>query len=302
MFGYEKCSLCARSCGVNRAEGEMGYCKKSDKISLARAALHFWEEPPISGTRGSGAIFFSGCSLGCIFCQNEPISHGGLGVEVGGEGLASLCLSLEAQGAHNINFVTPTHYMPSVRSAIREARAKGLSVPTVYNTSAFDSADALRQMEGDIDIYLPDFKYIREDLAARYSLAPNYPSAAKAAIAEMVRQCGGPVFDGEGILQRGVLVRILVLPGAVANAKLSLRYLYDTYGDRILYSIMRQYTPKQGLPAPLHRKVTAAEYEEVCSYALRIGIREAFTQGAESATEEYTPPFASLEGLENIGK
>ena len=179
MHSYEKCTLCGRACGVNRARGDIGYCKKGSKPSLARAALHFWEEPPISGTRGSGAIFFSGCSLGCIYCQNEEISHGGLGVEVENEKLASLCLSLQAQGAHNVNFVTPTHYMPTVKKAILAARAEGLSIPIVYNTSAYDDAAALSSMTGAVDIYLPDFKYVRDELAARYSMAKNYPAVAK---------------------------------------------------------------------------------------------------------------------------
>lgn len=297
MHPYEKCMLCGRACGVNRLHGDIGYCKKGIKPSLARAALHFWEEPPISGTRGSGAVFFSGCSLGCIYCQNEEISHGGLGVEVEEEKLSSLCLSLEAQGAHNVNFVTPTHYMPTVKKAVLAAEAAGLSIPVVYNTSAYDDAAALSSMAGTVDIYLPDFKYVRDELAARYSMARNYPSVAKAAIAEMVRQCPKPIFDAEGMLKSGVLVRILVLPGAVANAKLSLKYLHDTYGDRILYSIMRQYTPKEGLPAPLCRRVTEAEYDDVLSYAWRIGIRDAFTQSQESASFAYTPPFETLEGI-----
>lgn len=297
MLSYKECRLCGRACCVDRTAGAQGFCKSTAVPRLARAALHHWEEPPISGSRGSGAIFFSGCSLGCIFCQNEKISHGGLGVEVGEEQLAALCLSLEAQGAHNVNFVTPTHYMPSVRSAVLRAREKGLSVPSVYNTSAYENAEALKFMEGTVDVYLPDFKYIREDLAARYSYAKDYPAVAKAAIGEMVRQCPKPIYNEEGILLRGVLVRVLVLPGAVANAKLSLRYLYDTYGENVLYSIMRQYTPQAGLCAPLNRRVTEEEYEDVLSYALRIGIRDAFTQEAGSAAQSYTPPFEALEGL-----
>ncbi len=297
MLSYEKCTLCGRMCGVNRVAGEIGYCQKTERVVMARAALHFWEEPPISGSRGSGTVFFSGCSLGCVFCQNEEISHGSVGIEVSERRLGALCLSLEAQGAHNINFVTPTHYMPSVRSAVLSARAKGLSIPTVYNTSSYENAEALGKMEGTIDVYLPDFKYIREDLAARYSYAKDYPTVAKRAIAEMVRQCPRPTYNDEGILTRGVLVRVLVLPGAVANAKLSLRYLYDTYGDSVVYSILRQYTPRAGLAPPLNRRVTEEEYEDVLSYAYRIGIREAFTQTGESAEDSYTPPFKDLEGL-----
>ena len=297
MHPYEKCMLCGRSCGVNRADGAGGYCKKGSELSLARAALHFWEEPPISGSRGSGAVFFSGCSLGCVFCQNERISHGGLGESVSPARLSEIFLSLQAQGAHNINLVTPTHYVPSIREALFMAKSQGLLVPIVYNTSAYDSREALSMMDGIADIYLPDFKYLRSDLAARYSFAGNYPEVAKDAIAEMVRQRGNPVYNEGKILTSGVLVRILVLPGAVANAKLTLRYLWDTYGDRVLYSIMRQYTPREDLPPPLNRRVTEAEYEDVLSYALRIGIRDAFTQDAQSATFAYTPPFESLEGV-----
>ncbi len=297
MLSYKNCKLCGRACGVDRDGGALGYCGMKSKPVVARAALHFWEEPPISGSRGSGAIFFSGCSLGCIFCQNASISRGGVGKETDAERLASLCLSLQEKGAHNINFVTPTHFMPSVKTAVQIARAGGLSLPIVYNTSSFDRADALREMEGTVDVYLPDFKYVRTELAARYSGAEAYPAVAKAAIAEMVRQCPKAEYDGDGCLRRGVLVRLLVLPGAAANAKLSLRYLYDLYGDSILYSIMRQYTPREGLPSPLSRRVTDEEYEDVLSYALRIGIQNAFTQEKESASEAYTPPFETLEGI-----
>ena len=297
MLSYEKCMLCGRACGVDRTAGERGYCNKSDRVTVARAALHMWEEPPISGSRGSGTVFFSGCSLGCIFCQNEEISHGGVGTEIGVERLSDICLSLEAKGAHNINFVTPTHYMPSVRAAILLARERGLSVPAVFNTSSYESVEALSEMSGTVDVYLADFKYIREDLAAKYSKAQNYPRIAKAALAEMHRQCPRPIYNAEGLLVSGVLVRVLVLPGAVANAKLSLRYLYDTYGESIVYSILRQYTPRAGLPMPLCRRVTEEEYEDVLSYAMRIGIRDAFTQSAESADAAYTPPFLSLEGV-----
>lgn len=297
MLSYEKCMLCGRGCGVNRAAGEIGYCKKTDKLILARAALHFWEEPPISGSRGSGAIFFSGCSLGCIFCQNEKISHGGVGIEITEPRLSELCLALQEQGAHNINFVTPTHYMPSIRAAVLDAREQGLSVPIVYNTSSYENAEALKEMEGTVDVYLADFKYIRSDLAAKYSYAKDYPEVAKRAISEMVRQCPKPIYNEEGILTRGVLVRVLVLPGAIANAKLSLRYLYDTYGDSVVYSILRQYTPRGDLMPPLNRRVTQEEYEDVLAYALRIGICDAFTQSEESAEDSYTPPFETLEGL-----
>ncbi len=291
MLSYENCKLCGRACGADRTAQTLGYCAMGRQAVVARAALHFWEEPPISGSRGSGAIFFSGCSLGCVFCQNAAISRKKVGKTVENEELASLCLSLQGQGAHNINFVTPTHFMPSVKSAVRLAKEGGLKIPIVYNTSSFDSVEALSQMQGTVDVYLPDFKYIRPELSARYSAAEKYPAVAKAAIKEMVRQCPRAEYDSEGCLRRGVLVRLLVLPGAVANAKLSLSYLYETYGDAVLYSIMRQYTPRAGLAPPLSRRVTDEEYEDVLSYAWRIGIREAFTQEKGSASEAYTPPF-----------
>ena len=297
MLTYENCMLCGRACGVNRESGHLGYCMEGSVPRVARAALHYWEEPPISGKRGSGTVFFSGCSLRCVFCQNESISCGGIGEKRESEGLASLCLSLEKQGAHNINFVTPTHFLPSVKKTVLLAREKGLKIPTVYNTSAYDRSEALREMEGLINVYLPDYKYVRADLAKKYSAAEDYPTVAFDAIAEMVRQCPRPEYDSEGMLTRGVLVRILVLPGAAANAKLSLRRLFDAYGDNVLYSIMRQYTPKKGLMQPLCRRVTEEEYGDVLSYALRIGIRNAFTQQRESASEEYTPPFETLEGV-----
>ena len=220
---YAACTLCARACGVNRYE-RRGVCGMTAEMYVSRAALHMWEEPIISGEGGSGTIFFSGCSLSCAFCQNREISRGVSGVPVSTERLAEIMLRLESEGAHNINFVTPTHFVPSVIDATASARRLGLTVPTVYNTSSYESADTVRMLNGTVDIYLADYKYNLSRTAMLYSNAGNYPSVARAAIAEMVKQRGAPVTEG-GIMRSGVIVRILLLPGHVAEAKLSVKYL-----------------------------------------------------------------------------
>ncbi len=288
---YKNCNLCHRRCGVDRTAGERGFCKMSDKIFISRIGLHKWEEPPISGTRGSGTVFFSGCSLGCIYCQNRAISRGECGSEITVDELALRMLALEREGAHNINLVTPTHYAPSVIAATAAARARGLTVPIVYNTGTFDTVETISALSGTVDIYLPDLKYYRAQTAAEYSNAPTLPEASRAAIAQMVAQTGAPVINSEGIMQKGTIVRILLLPGHLAEAKLNVRYLYDTYGDDIYISLMSQYTPPEGMPHPLDRTVTAAEYRELCGYASRIGVTRAFVQDPSSACEDFIPPF-----------
>ena len=287
---YENCLLCGRACRKNRREGEFGYCKMGAVPTIARAALHEWEEPCISGTRGSGTVFFSGCSLGCIFCQNRAISGGKVGREVSDERLAEIMLKLEADGAHNINFVTPTHFAPSVVSSAKLARKRGMSLPIVYNTSSYDTLDALRMLEGTADVYLADYKYHLPKTAGTLSNAENYPEIARAAIAEMVRQKPTPVIE-DGIMRSGVIVRLLLLPGKVAEAKLAVKYLHDTYGDAVYLSLMSQYTPMPNMPRPLDRTVTRAEYAELVDYAVGKGITRAFVQDGKSATESFIPPF-----------
>ena len=287
---YENCRLCARNCGVDRRYTR-GFCKMSDTLTVARAALHFWEEPPISGTRGSGTVFFSGCSLSCIFCQNNEISRGKSGKEISTSRLAEIMLGLERDGAHNINLVTPTHFIPSIRDAVITAREHGLTLPIVYNTGSYDNVAALRTLDGLVDVYLPDLKYFRTDTAAALSLAADYPTVARAAIAEMVRQTGPALVGEDGIMRRGTVVRILLLPGHVAEAKLSLKYLYDTYGDSIYISLMNQYTPMPGMRPPLDRTVTREEYRQLTDYALRLGITNAFVQEQGAASESFIPPF-----------
>ncbi len=286
---YRECKLCAHNCGVNR-EIEYGKCRMPDKLKISRAALHMWEEPIISGNAGSGTIFFSGCSLGCVYCQNREISRGLCGAEVSIERLSDIMLSLQSQGAHNINLVTPTHYVPSIKKALIKAKADGLSLPIVYNTASFDNSDTLKSLEGLVDIYIPDLKYHKEKTAKELSFAEVYPSAARAAISEMVRQRQKPVIE-DGIMSEGVVARILLLPAHVAEAKLSLKYLLDTYGDSIYISLMCQYTPMSGMKAPLNRRVTHAEYEDLLAYADKIGLKNGFVQELSSAKESYIPSF-----------
>ena len=290
ILSYSHCELCARRCGVDRTGGQLGFCKSSDVPKITRAALHHWEEPLISGTRGSGTVFFSGCSLGCIYCQNRKISRSSVGRAVNTNELAREMLRLENEGAHNINFVTPTHFAPSIADAIRIARLGGLTVPTVYNTGSYDTVKTLRMLDGLVDIYLPDLKYYRSESAEKLSFAKDYPSVAREAIAEMVRQQPTPVIK-DGIMQSGVIVRILLLPSHVAEAKLSLKYLYDTYGDNIYISLMNQYTPMPGMTSPLDRTVTNAEYSELVSYAERIGVLNAFIQEGGTQKESFIPDF-----------
>ena len=290
ILSYSHCELCARKCGIDRANGKLGFCRSADKPKITRAALHYWEEPIISGTRGSGTIFFSGCSLGCVFCQNRTISRASVGRELTANELASKMLRLQTEGAHNVNFVTPTHFAPSIADAIRIARDRGLSIPTVYNTGSYDTQETVRALDGLIDIYLPDLKYYRDESAEKLSFAKDYPAVARAAITEMVRQRPKPIIK-DGLMQSGVVVRILLLPSHVAEAKLSVRYLYETYGDNIYISLMNQYTPMPSMKSPLDRTVTNAEYSELVSYAERIGVVNAFIQEGGTQKESFIPDF-----------
>ena len=263
----------------------------TDKIYLCRAALHFWEEPIISGTRGSGTVFFSGCSLRCIYCQNREISRAEYGEEVDTSRLSDIFLELEGKGAHNINLVTPTHYVPSIVSAIDSARAKGLSLPVVYNTASYETDECLDMLSGKVDVFLPDLKYYKSETALRYSSAKDLPTVSKHAIERMVDMTGAPVLNSEGIITRGTVVRILLLPSHVAEAKLNLRYLYEKYKNNVYISLMSQYTPPKDMSSPLDRRVTHAEYRELVSYAERLGVVNAFTQEREAAEESFIPPF-----------
>jgi len=290
---YTSCKLCARECAADRTAGKLGFCGATDKMKISRAALHMWEEPVISSERGSGTIFFSGCSLGCVFCQNREISRNAdIGKEVSESELADIMLSLESQGAHNVNFVTPTHFAPSIKRSVELARARGFSIPTVYNTSSFDSVATLKMLEGTVDIYLADFKYYLGKTAQRLAYAEIYPGAARAAIGEMVRQAPKPIVEN-GVMTSGVIVRILLLPAHVAEAKLILKYLYEAYGDNIYISLMSQYTPIGEMRPPLNRRVLRSEYDELCEYACKLGVKNAFVQERESVGESFIPKFDS---------
>ena len=290
---YENCHLCARNCGVNRHEN-LGYCRESSEIFLSRAALHMWEEPPISGTNGSGTIFFSGCSLSCVFCQNADISRGRSGRSVSISRLAEIMLELQNKGAHNINLVTPTHYIPSLAEAIPMARKMGLTIPIVYNTGSYDNVDALRTLSGLVDIYLPDLKYYNVKTAESYSHAGDYPTVARDAIAEMYRQVGRYEYSSDGTLKKGVLIRHLVLPrGRKDSVEVLKRIKSAVAPSDILMSIMSQYTPDFALECgfeELHRRVTSFEYGCVVDAALEMGF-DGFMQSKSSAVKDYTPDF-----------
>lgn len=288
---YKNCTLCARRCGVNREDEEIGYCNSSANVRVARAALHFWEEPIISGERGSGTIFFSGCSLGCIYCQNREISGGASGISISEERLSEIMLELQVKNAHNINLVTPTHYAPSVKRAVAMARGAGLKIPIIYNTGSYETRETVRALSDTVDVWLPDLKYYRKETARKYSSAENLPEVARCAIDEMVRASGDIELDGDGVIKCGVIVRILLLPSHLAEAKLNVKYLYETYGDKIYISLMSQYTPSGNLPPPLNRAVTRAEYRELVDYAISLGVKRAFVQEGSSASESFIPPF-----------
>lgn len=293
MNKYENCLLCPRKCGINRRTGQTGVCGVSSEIKVARAALHYWEEPCISGKRGSGAVFFSGCSLHCVFCQNREISDGKEGKVISKERLSDIFMELEGKGANNINLVTPGQYIPDIVWAVNNARSRGMKLPIIYNTSGYENVTELKLLEGIVDVYLPDFKYMDSTLSAMYSRAKDYPSVAKQALSEMVRQQPDVVIDdATGIIQKGVIVRQLLLPGHVNDAKAVLKYLYDTYHDHVYISMMSQFTPIALKDYPeINRTVTRREYERLVDYALEIGITNAFIQEGDVAKDSFIPAF-----------
>lgn len=293
MNKYEKCLLCPRKCGINRSTGQTGVCGVSSEIKVARAALHYWEEPCISGKRGSGAVFFSGCSLHCVFCQNREISDGKAGKVISKERLSDIFMELADKGANNINLVTPGQYIPDIVWAVNDAKSRGMKLPIIYNTSGYENVTELKLLEGIVDVYLPDFKYMDSTLSARYSRAKDYPSVAKQALSEMVRQQPDVVIDdATGLIQKGVIVRQLLLPGHVNDAKAVLKYLYDTYHDHVYISMMSQFTPIALKDYPeINRTVTRREYERLVDYALEIGITNAFIQEGDVAKDSFIPAF-----------
>lgn len=294
IFNLSNCKLCPKECGVDRINGETGFCGASNKIKIARASLHHWEEPCLSGTKGSGTVFFSGCNMGCVFCQNNEISHKNKGVEITMMRLCDIFFELKDAGAHNINLVTAGHFLPVVLDAVAKAKEKNINIPFVYNSSGYEKAESLKAVDGLIDIYLPDFKYIDNERASRYSKAPDYPEVAIKALEEMVRQRPKCVFDDEGILQSGVIVRHLLLPDGLSESKKVIKYLYEKYGDTIFISIMSQYTPFGDLGGypELLKRVKSSDYEKLIDYAVKIGVSNAFIQEGEAASESFIPDFS----------
>lgn len=294
----ENCTLCPRECHADRKNGKAGYCGMAAKLYAARAALHMWEEPCISGKKGSGAVFFTGCGLRCCFCQNREIAIGTSGQEITVERLADIFLELQKKGAANINLVTGAHYALHIVEALKLAKEKGLCLPVVYNSSGYEKVETLRLLEGYVDVYLPDYKYAQSELAQKYSHAADYPERAQRAIAEMVRQTGVAVFDEDGYIQRGTIVRHLILPGHTKNSIEALRWLHETWGEQIYISIMNQYTPvfEQEKYKELNRKVTRREYAKVLDAALEMGIVNGFFQDGETAQESFIPAF-DYEGI-----
>ena len=296
------CQLCPRHCGVNRNAGQTGYCGETAQLHAARAGLHFWEEPCISSTTGSGTVFFSGCTLRCVYCQNHEIAAGHVGQPITTERLSEIFFELQEKGANNINLVTPTHFIPHIRAALQAAKKQGLALPIVYNTSGYEEVSSLQLLDGLIDIYLPDLKHKSAKLSPRLSHCPDYFEKASLALQEMFRQVGNPVFDAENVLmKRGMIVRHLLLPGQVGEAKRVLRWLHDTFEDHVYVSILSQYTPMPHLAghpeyADLQEKVSSEEYERVLRFADEIGIRLGFQQEGDAAEESFIPPFTG-EGL-----
>ncbi|MBQ7875027.1 MAG: radical SAM protein [Oscillospiraceae bacterium] len=294
----EKCELCPRKCLANRTGEKTGFCGGGKDVKIARAALHFWEEPCISGEEGSGTVFFSGCTMRCVFCQNREISRGEAGKTVSIERLAEIFLELQAKNANNINLVTPMHYAPQITAALDIARKKGLLLPIVWNSGGWELRESVGAVVNHADIWLTDFKYFDNSLAEKFSSAKNYREIALESLHQMVEQTGKAVFDDDGIMKKGVIVRHLMLPGHLEDTKNVLRLLYETFGDKIWISIMNQYTPlcsDERYPE-LSRTVSDEEYSEAIDFAIELGIENAFVQEGGTVGESFIPPF-DLEGV-----
>ena len=304
MKSLNKCSLCPRNCNINRNNGMKGYCGENTTVRIARASLHMWEEPCLSGTRGSGTVFFSGCALHCVYCQNSCIANGDVGREITIERLSDIFIEQQDRGANNINLVTPTHFVPQIACAVEMARNRGLKIPIVYNTAGYEKVETLRMLDGLVEVYLPELKYYNDKIALRYSNAPDYFDVAQKAIAEMVRQIGSTVFATDNdvcepdIMKKGVIVRHLMLPGQIQDSKTVVKYLYETYGDSIYISLMNQYTPMPGIGEKypeLAGTITGEEYDELVDYAIELGVENGFIQEGETALESFIPDF-NMEG------
>lgn len=288
-----QCNICPRRCGADRENGRLGFCGASNKIRIARAALHFWEEPCLSGANGAGTVFFSYCNMKCVYCQNYRISTRGAGHEVSIGELAEIFLDLQSQGANNIDLVTPTHYALDIAEAVKKAKDSGLHIPVLYNCGGYESVETLKRLEGLIDIYMPDMKYYRDKYAMKYSSAPKYFETACAALEEMYRQTGAVVLDKNGIMQSGVIVRHMMLPGLMLDTKKIMDYLFDTYGNNIYISLMSQYTPLKNVERfpELNRKIDMKKYNSIVDYCMNRGMENVFIQEGSAAKESFIPCF-----------
>lgn len=286
------CILCPRKCGVNRNNGEVGFCHAENKIRIAKAYLHKWEEPPITGKNGSGTIFFSNCNLKCVYCQNYYIGEEGNGVDISVERFSEICLKLQSEGATNINLVTPTHYVPLIIDGLKMAKKNGLNIPIVYNSSGYEEVNTIKLLDGVVDIYLPDFKYYDNEYAKKYSKCNDYFEFTTKALDEMIRQKPSCKFDKDGNMTSGVIIRHLMIPGLEEDSKRILNYLYNKYENKIFYSIMNQYTPVRKLQfEELNRVVKQEKYDEIIDYAWDLGIRNAFIQDGGTQSDSFIPKW-----------
>lgn len=291
------CTVCPRNCKVDRTISE-GFCRSGALVKVAKAYGHMWEEPCISGEKGSGTVFFSNCNLRCVFCQNHDISQEDIGKEISTDRLSEIFLEQQERGFHNINLVNPTHYVPQIKEALKKAKEKGLKLPIVYNSNGYEEIESLKSLEGYIDIYIPDLKYFNDKYALKYSKAPNYFAIASAAIAEMVRQTGSPIFNEEGMLQKGVIIRHLMLPGLLFDSKKVVDYIYKTYGDEVYLSLMNQYTPMfKAIDYPeINKALNPGHYEALIDHCLELGYKNAFIQDTGTNTTAFVPDF-NLQGI-----
>jgi putative pyruvate formate lyase activating enzyme len=287
------CRLCPRNCGINRLEGQVGFCQSGALVKVARVSLHQWEEPCISGDKGSGTVFFSECNLKCVFCQNNSISHKGVGKEISRERLADIFIEQQERGAHNINLVTPTHFVPQIIESIKIARGNGLSIPIVYNSNGYENIEAIKALKGYIDIYLPDLKYFEDKYSVKYSKAPDYFKIASEAIKEMYSQVGNPELDENGMMRKGVIIRHLMLPGLMFDSKKVMDYIYSTFGDSVYVSLMNQYTPVNNVDKypEINKPLNPKHYESLIDYCLSLGMKNAFIQEEGTVSESFIPDF-----------
>ena len=289
----EKCKLCPRKCLVNRLEGELGFCTASMDVKIAKVSLHHWEEPCISGSSGSGTVFFSNCNLKCVFCQNHKISHEGIGKTVSINRLSEIFLEEQLRGALNINLVTPTHYVPQIIEALKLAKSNGLSIPILYNSNGYENIDTIKSLKGFIDVYLPDLKYYSDKYALKYSKAPNYFNTASDAISEMVSQVGKAKFDNDGIIQSGVIIRHLMLPGLLFDSKKVIDFIYATFNNDVYISLMNQYIPMQDVfnYPEINKTLNPLHYDALIKYCLNLGITNCFIQESGTSSEAFVPDF-----------